>query len=197
MTNKGSTLIFLFILSLLNASPVIADDKYVTAAIGSYDARAIFRIPESYKPEVYETFFRIIVDYPSMRATIGSRRPPLNKDSLDIVVHGYPKNGTTADLVVSGSEGAQLIGRESGYAVYIEPINKTHDMRVLGFSDSKGNNVTVKILPDPFIRNVIDHGVSPDYTIRFSVDKSIKADYRDIDRAVRQFIAEIFVATHK
>jgi hypothetical protein len=194
---KVRRLLFWLILSLLNASPVIADDKYVTASIGFYDTRAIFRIPESYKPEVYETFFRIIVDYPSMRATVGSRTPPINRDSLDIVVHGYPKYGTAADQVVLGTEGAQLIGRENGYAVYIQPLNRNHDIRILGFSDLKGNNVTVEILPDPFIRNVINHGISPDYEIRFSVDKSIKADYRDIDRAVKQLIAEMFVATHK
>jgi hypothetical protein len=194
---KVRHVLFGLLFSLPNASLENAGGKCVTASIGYDDARANFRISGSYKPEVYETFFRIIVDYPSMRATVGPRRPPLNKDSLDIVVHGYPKYGTAADDVVSGRGGAQLIGRENGYAIYSQPLNKIHDMRVLGFSDSRGNNVTVEILPDPFIRNVINHDISPDYTIRFSVDKSIKVDYKIMDRAVKQLIGEMFVATYK
>ncbi|PPK43456.1 hypothetical protein B0G57_1123 [Trinickia symbiotica] len=172
-----------------------ADGDYITASVGYYNNnRAIFKIPRKYKPEVQESFFKIIVDYPSMQPTVGRRSPPISFNSLDIIVEGYPKNGTLADDLISGDTGARFIGRENDRAVYSEPLGKNADQKAIIFTDHQGDSVVVEILGSWAVRNRITHGVRGRYAFRFSVSKNVKVRFEDIDEAVRKLIASMYVS---
>jgi len=172
-----------------------ADGDYITASIGYYDNnRTIFKIPREYKPEVRDSFFRVIVDYPSMRPTLGPRHPPINSDSLNIVVQGYPKNGTLGEDIVKGALGSKLVGQKNGYKVYSKPLGKSGPSTALVFQDPDGNYVAVEVLGTWAMRDQITHGIQPHYLITFSVSKKSRADFIDVDKSVSKFISGMYVA---
>lgn len=175
-----------------------ADEEYISASVG-YDSqnRPTFRVPRKYEPKVYDNFFRIIVDYPSMRPTIGSRGSPINRDSLDIVVMGYPKNGTLGDDIVKGILGSKLIGKKGGYEIYSNPLGKAGPAKALVFRDAIGNYAAVELLGTWSVRNQITHGIAPHYLVRFSVDKHLGESFRDTDDSVMTLIGEMYVNGNK
>ncbi|WP_206996625.1 hypothetical protein [Trinickia mobilis] len=114
---------------------------------------------------------------------------------MDIVINGYPKNGTFADVVVNGVTGSRIAGYENGYTVYVEPIRST-PRKILAFKDARENNVVVEIEGSWSIRNQINHGIAQRYMITFSFDKSLNVDYREIDDAVSKFISAMYVGNN-
>jgi hypothetical protein len=169
------------------------NEKDIDASIQLYENQKInFSIPSNLKPEVYDSFFRIYVDYPSMTATTGPRGGRLNVNTLEIKVYPYPKNGTRADAVINGVYGSRRVGYENGYSIYDEPVGKTDHITTLGFQDPSENNVIIEILGSWSVRNVISHGVRPNYRIECAVNKNLHADFRVVDAAVSRLIASMF-----
>ncbi|SEK13791.1 hypothetical protein [Paraburkholderia diazotrophica] len=163
---------------------------HVTLGDPPFEAPVSFAIPGALRPEIHDNFFRIRVSYPSMHATSNFKK--LEDDTLDIVVKAYPKNGTMADSIVSGSIGAKMIGNEQGFSVYRQPLGHSAPKKVWAFLDQNGNNVAIQDLGSYSVRYQLTHGVKRLYVVDCFFSKKLDANFRDIDAAAMKLVTDIF-----
>jgi len=174
---------------------VTQENSYINVTLGDDRLQRLvtFAIPSRYHPETHGNFFRIVVDYPSMKPTTGPRSGKLDEGSLDIVVNPYPRNGTIADKVIDGTYGAKKTGAEEGYDIYRQPMGSSPPVKTFAYKDNNGNNV---IIEDPgtwSIRYQLTRGEKPSYLIRCAFSKRLNANFREIDVATSKLISSMFV----
>jgi hypothetical protein len=158
----------------------------------AYQKVVRFKIDDAYKPEIHETFFRIFVDYPSMRPTRGPRKFKLNDDTLEILVQAYPKYGTNADKILSGGFGAIEIAPENGYRVFTERIGRIEQTKIYGYKDETGS----VIVSDPgswSVRYAMTRGVSDLYQFNCHFSKKMGAPFKSIDESVVRLLSTMIV----
>jgi len=153
-----------------------------------------FWVPRAYKPEVHDSFFRIVLDYSSMTSTVTQPGTPGWESALDIQVHGYPANGFIADYIAAGEHTVRRGPVERGYQVMIERLSHGAEVKSYIYRDDFGNNVVFS-MPPLGTRDRIVHGFPGQFYFDCFFAKALAPQFRDIDRKVSKLLQMLHKAS--
>jgi hypothetical protein len=146
-----------------------------------------FMVPISYRTQIHDSYFRIVLDFPSMTPTVTEPGSARWKSSLDIFVFAYPVGGTKADILLRGQPNVRRGPLENGYQVFCERIDAKSEKINHIFRDPVGNNV-VFTEPDFGQRDVLEHGVDHKFLFRCFFAKDMAKHFREIDDRVSDLL---------